>query len=108
MKIIEIIEKFSRLGIYEKREVGDNYIELVFYNTEIAEWNKIFTDILDPAIKPAGVKPNKDVQNLTEDFGGIYEEQTLYKKEFENTTIIAMFWPWQNDVNTTLKVIALH
>lgn len=102
-----IIEKCSTLNIYEKRSMTDKYCELVFYSKDTDKWNKIFNNIFHQAVKPAEAKSTKDDLRLTKDYGGICDNQTLFKKEFEGTTIIAMFWPWQDGVYTTLKVAVL-
>ena len=107
MTLKEIIEKCSKLSVYEQRDITDEYDELVFYNREIDEWNKIFIVILGQPTKPAGVKPTKDDLRLVEDYGGIDDNQTLFKKEFDDVTVIAMFWPWGDDVHTTLKIAFL-
>ena len=104
MTLKEIIEKCNILSVHDKRIISDEYNELVFYNKEIDKWNKIFVDILGPAIKPAGVEPTKDDLQLTKDYGGIYDNQTLFKKEFDDVIVIAMFWPWGDDTHTTLKI----
>ena len=103
----EIIEKCSRLKVDESRSVAEDYAELVFFNKEISEWNKILVDALGPAIKPAGTEPTEEDLRLTEDYGGIHDSQTLFKKEFDGFTVIAMFWPWQDNEHTTLKMAAL-
>ena len=107
MILKEIIKKCSMLSIYEERRITDGYGELVFYNKEIDGWNKIFADIFGPPIKPAGAKPTKDDLDLTKDFGGISVNQILFKKEFGDGTAIAMFWPWQDNIHTTLKIVFL-
>jgi len=107
MTLKEIIEKCSKLSVYEQRYITGDYDELVFYNREIDKWNKIFTAVLGPPIKPAGVEPTKDDLRLTRDYGGIDDNQTLFKKEFDDVTVIAMFWPWGDDIHTTLKIIFL-
>jgi hypothetical protein len=101
----EIAERFGQLGIYEKRALADDYGEFVFYNKEGQAWYDIFTEILGPAKKPPGVKPAKEDLELTKDYGGIYPNQTLFKREFDGTTVVAMFWPWQDKEHTTLKMI---
>ena len=107
MTLREIIEKCSALGVCEERCITDEYGELVFYNREIDEWDKILADIFGHAIKPAGVSPSKDDLHLTKDYGGIWIDQTLFKKDFDDVTMIAMFWPWKDDIHTTLKVALL-
>ena len=103
----EIIEKCEKLNISEKREATDNYYEAVFSTKDTDQWNNALSEILGPAVKPAGTKPNKEDQRLTRQLGGIYENQTLFKKEFDSSIIIAMFWPWQDGEHTTLKIAHL-
>ena len=105
MMLQNIIKKWSKLNIYEKRCINDEHADIVFYCSEITEWNKIFTENLGPAIKPSGVKPTNDDLDLTKDCGGISFNQTLFKKEFDDGTVIAMFWPWQDGIHVTLKII---
>ena len=105
--IKEIFEKLSSLNIYEKRGITDEYCELVFFTKDTAEWEKILTGILGPASKPPKTKPTKEDQLLTKDRGGIHNDQTLFKKLLGGITVIAMFWPWQDDIHTTLKVAVI-
>lgn len=107
MTLKEIVERCSGLGVYEQRSITDEYGELVFYNKEIDQWNMVFSDILGPAVKPQGAKPTKDDLRLTKNYGGIRAEQTLFKKEIDGFPVIAMFWPWQDEVHTTLKLAVL-
>lgn len=108
MTLREIIEKCSGLSVYEERCITDEYGELVFYNQEITEWNKISADIFGPAVKPAGMKPTEDDLHLTKDYGGIWVDQTLFKGEFGDVIVIAMFWPWSDGIHTTLKMALLN
>lgn len=107
MTLNEIIKKCDTLSISEMRRNSDEFCELVFYNKDIDEWNTIFADILGHAIKPAGIEPTKDDQYLTKDYGGTWFDQTVFKKEFDDVTVIAMFWPWQDGIHTTLKMALL-
>jgi len=77
----EIINKGQKLGIKEKRRFSDEYCELIVFSKELNEWINIFTEFLGPALKPAGVKPTLDDLALTKDYGGIYENQILFKKD---------------------------
>ena len=107
MTLKEIVEKLSGLNIVEVRSSTEDSHELVFTNEKIDDWDKIFTEMLGPAVKPRGVKPTKEDQSITDKYGGIYNNQVLYKKEFDNAVVLAMFWPWQDDVHTTLKIVLL-
>ncbi|MBP7088320.1 MAG: hypothetical protein KBB01_03370 [Candidatus Omnitrophica bacterium] len=108
MNLREIIEKSNKLKIYEQRCLSDEYYEAVIYSQDLGEWYKIFTAILGPAAKPEGTKASKQDQDLAKDYGGIFDNQTLFKKEEENAMVIAMFWPWQNKIYTTIKIAFLE
>jgi hypothetical protein len=104
MTLKEIIEKCSKLDIKEKRCVSDEYYELIFYSKDINEWNRIFADIFGHPVKPAGTKPTVDDLSFTKDYGGICANQILFKKDDNKQVIIAMFWPWQDNTHSTLKL----
>lgn len=104
MTIKDIADKLSSLKVYEQRELTDTYSELVFCNTEKDAWYAIITEVLGPAVKPSGAKPAKDDLKLTDEYGGIFANQTLFKKAVDGVTFLAMFWPWQDDEHTTLKI----
>ena len=103
----EIFEKCSMLSVEDKRCFTDDYVWLVFPNKQMDKWNEVFNDVFGPAAKPAGIMPSEDNLHLTKDYGGIRKNQTLFKKEFDNATVIAMFWPWQDNIRTTLKMVLL-
>ena len=104
MTLEELSERYSNLNICEKRTTTDEFRELVFYSKEIDDWTKVIASFLGAPIKPPGVKPSKQDRHLTEKFGGISDNQTLFSDE---KSLIAMFWPWQDEVHTTLKIARL-
>ena len=108
MTLREIIKKCGALSIDEKRRMSDGFCELVFYNKDIDAWNNLFADMLGNAVKAAGREPTENDQYLTKDYGGILLNQTLFKKEFDDVIVIAMFWPWQDGIHTTLKMALLR
>ena len=95
----EIIGRCGELSVCEKRTIGDDYCELVFYTKDTDAWIKVLADNLGPT-----VKPGREDSRLAEDFGGIRGNQTLFKKEFDDFFVIAMLWPWQDNASTTLKI----
>ncbi len=103
----EIIGKCDMLPVYKERRITDEYIEIVFYSKDIVRWNDIFVDVLGSPIKPKGVNPTEGDLNLAKDCGGISGEQTLFKREYDGAIVMAMFWPWQDGVCTTLKMTFL-
>jgi hypothetical protein len=107
MTLKEIVEKCSGLSVYEKRKITDEYVEIIICSKDIDEWLRILTNILGPAIKPAGLKPTKEDSRLTNEYGGIEDNQILFKKEFQDAAAMAMFWPWGSGIYVTLKLVLL-
>jgi hypothetical protein len=107
MMLKDILSKISHININEKRTLSEEYSELVFLNKDIEELYKVFADIFGEPLKKQGAKPSKDILRLTKEYGGVWEDQTLFKKDNEQSTIIAMFWPWQDNMHTTLKMAAI-
>ena len=108
MKLSDIIGRFNDLKIHADRVATDDYYEIVFYSKDTAVWDKAITDALGPAVKPSKIKPTKEDLRITDAYGGIQAGQTLFKKDFEGHSIIAMFWPWQDQAHTTLKMALLN
>ncbi len=108
MELKEIIDCCSHLKIREKRCLTDDFIELVFKNEEVDEWHRVLSAFLGDPIKPKGQEPSDDDLKLTEKTGGIRIEQTLFEKEFEDASIIAKFWPWMDNIHTTLRMALLQ
>ena len=106
--IKKITDRCSALEVFERRSEDGGYRELVIFNRDINEWEKVFIDCLGPAVKPPGKKPTRDDLRLTKDYGSIAANQTLFKKEFDDGSVIAMLWPWGDEVHTTLKITALN
>jgi len=107
VEIKEIIKKCASLDIYEERCIADDYYEVVFYTKDTSQWNELFTEILGLAVKPYGVEPKQEDITLTKKHGGLRENQTLFKREINNSIMLAMFWPWQDEVRTTIKVVSV-
>lgn len=107
LQLREITDCFSTLKVIEKRCLNDEFVELVFQKTEIDEWHRILSAFLGNPTKPQGKEPSVKDLEITSTTGGIRLDQTLFEHEFENGTIIAKFWPWQDDSHITLKMALL-
>ena len=108
MKLPDIIGRFADLKIHVKRVTADDYYELVFYSDDTAQWDKVITSFLGSPVKPPKIKPTKEDLRISDAYGGIQAGQTLFKKDFEGHSIMAMFWPWQDRAHTTLKIALLN
>jgi hypothetical protein len=70
----------------------------------LAPWLNVLDSLLSPPAKPAGAKPSQEIKNITAPFGGVRDNQTLYKKDTPEGSWLAMLWPWGNQQQTTLKL----
>jgi len=102
MNLKEIIAELTKLDVYEKRSIGDDYGELVLLNTPAL--HKTLTDIFGPAMKESNEKPDKEMIILAKEYGGIWDNQTLFKKDSQSCILIAMLWPWDDKQHITLKL----
>ena len=98
------MEKAGNLEIYQSRHQSDDYLELVVLNKDIEQWNMAVAEVMGPVLKSAGASPTDYDRSITQEFGGIMPGQVLFEKKTTVNSLIAMFWPWQDSVHTTLKV----
>ncbi|MDX9786828.1 MAG: hypothetical protein RBT11_08630 [Desulfobacterales bacterium] len=107
MKLKDIFQQLAHLKIVETRVMDDEYVELVFLNMDLGAWYKTLAANLGEPRKQAGSEPTREDQTLTRQTGGIWVNQTLFEKSFGDVTVIAKFWPWGDEVHTTLKMALL-
>jgi hypothetical protein len=104
MDLAKIMAKSGSLTVSERRSATVNYQEVVFSYRDMQAWHKLMEEELGPAVKPPGKKPSREDEEITEDFGGIHANQTLFRKDTPEGTVIAMFWPWSDEERVTLKL----
>lgn len=107
MQLKEILEGCKHLRIVEQRCNTQEFIDIVFDNKDIDEWQRILSGLLGAPRKPKGQEPTNGDLKITAKTGGIRIEQTLFEKDFPENTIIAKFWPWKDDRYTTLRMSTL-
>ena len=110
MELIDLLSKLKHLDYTQKKYHVDRhgeYVQLVFSSKHLPAWMESIASILDEPVKTADQPVNKDVIALTEDFGEIFDHQTLYYHEVDHHRIMAMFWPWSNREWITLKIMIL-
>jgi hypothetical protein len=60
---------------------------------------------MGPPIKVKGQPVTDKLVQLTEDFGEIFDHQTLFYQEQDDQRALAMIWPWNDRDLITLKVM---
>lgn len=107
MQLTTIMAALRHLSVYENRCVNAEFVELVFFNRDLDQWQNSISTVLGAPRKIQGQDPTPGDLELTARTGGIRIEQTLFEKKVENGIIIAKFWPWKDDVHTTLRMAFL-
>ena len=102
--VTAIMAACEGIKIEERREVTEDYAELVVYTSDLEEWTAKIGSVTGPPAKPAGEKPTSQHNTITDSFGGIHKEQTLFHKQDGESTTVVMFWPWGDGEHTTVKM----
>ena len=104
MNIHDILQLCSQFETEREHDISQDFVERVFFAKDIKKWENVLSDILGPAVKKAGDKTTQNYFDLTINYGGILDSQTLFYKKFKEHSIIAMFWPWRDNNQVTLKI----
>jgi hypothetical protein len=110
MELIDLIVKLKHLDYSQKKYHVDRrgeYAQLVFSSRHMKEWLECIAEMLGPPVKTAQQPVSEEIIALTEDFGEIFDHQTLFYREVDRHRVIAMFWPWKDREFTTLKIMVL-
>ncbi len=108
MKLFDFISKFRHLHPSQKKYHVDSrgeYAQLVFDRRDLQEWNRAVANMLGPPVKTEDQPVTDELIRLTEDFGEIFDHQTLFCVEKNDQRILAMFWPWRDSHLVTLKIM---
>ena len=117
MKIAELVGEVLWSAIKELRENSDSYEEIVVFNKDLSQWNKVLKEKLGPPLDHDGkneADESSDKISSAEktaaldkanSCGGIRGNQTLYYGTYESQKLMIMIWPWQDNKHTTLKKV---
>ena len=104
MSLTVLAEQCKELDVYEQRYNSEDYKELVFFAADLPKWQKVLEAQLGPPEKQPWEQPNNTHLELTQNFGGIFRGQTLFKAQLGDSHVMAMIWPWEDDKYMTLKI----
>ena len=100
----ELLGELKRLNIDEIRTDTTTFFEFTINTGLSDQLQNTLESYFGIAFKPAGSRPNKDAQKVTESMGGIRENQTLYLLEEDQNLNCAMIWPWSDGQTATVKL----
>ena len=107
MNLSELIENVKKIERDSIRDDQVNRLELVVQVARLPEINSMLTSFFGPPKKPAGEQPSGDTKKVTERYGGILKDQTLYSKAESGNSYLAMIWPWQDKARATVKIFSV-
>ena len=108
MKLTDFISKFENLHPFQNKYHCDRrgeYAQLIFNHRDLPQLYQIIQDMLGSPVKTEDQPVTDELVRLTEDFGGIFDHQTLFWMEKANQRILVMFWPWRDGHRVTLKIM---
>lgn len=103
MSLQLIVKAIASFPIAETRDHSDEYLELVFFAANLAQWEQALAQHLGAPVKPPGTVPSADDKSITKNYGGVQKNQTLFRGAAA-MPFIAMLWPWQDGEHVTLKI----
>lgn len=105
MDIIEMLESIKRIPSLQLQEKGKDFLGAVIDNNELVSIRDILDAFFGPPLKPENTKVTAEVADISNPYGGIRENQTLYYRKDGNDRVLVMLWPWNDNSRFTLKVI---
>lgn len=102
--IAEVKDMRVRSRSYHVDDQGE-YGELVFFTDDLIDWETVLYRNFGPPIKKPQEPVTRELMELTGLFGELFDHQTLYVRKDPQLLVLAMLWPWQDKIHTTLKLI---
>ena len=104
----QLDNKFRSLNIFKERKSNETYREIVFFNKDMKKWDRVLSGKLGAPVKSKWTGTDQALKKITRKFGGIRKGQTVYIKEYDNCSILAMIWPWKDRTHSTLKLSMIY
>lgn len=105
MPFEELIADIHKVKIEETRTSSNNFFEAVLVQDELVGLIVVLEKFFGQPAWPSKKRLPVNIKNHIREFGGIMPGQTLYFCSNDDSTVIAMLWPWTDRQHTTLKII---
>ncbi len=103
--IDEVMRKAKKIEHEQTRRESEDYLEMVMFRHSLKDLDGLFEGYFGPALKRPGEEPQADAERLTNRYGGIAKDQTLYHARRDSARHLAMVWPWADGKRMTVKII---
>lgn len=104
MTMDELRTKIKKLRLEERRLDEPQALEVVLEAGQLPALTQILEGYFGCALKKPGERPSRELAKVADTYGGIRQNQSLYYRKDENSSSIAMIWPWSDGLLVTLKV----
>ena len=106
MEYRDMIDQIKVLPLIQLQEQSDTFFGVVMATAEFKQLEPLLNNFFGQPIKPPQTEATPEVSQMTESYGGIRENQTLYfRKGYQNRSILAMICPWGDGNSFTLKIV---
>ncbi len=99
---LQELKKFPNI---ELRSDEPECFEFVVKTSDLPKVHTVLETFFGKPMKPAGTRASSEAKKMTEAYGGIRDDQTLYHLESEELYYYSLIWPWANGQSVTVKVI---
>ncbi len=104
MTFEELADQIKNGPCEEVRTQTESFLEVVVGTAFLGTVSGMLEAYFGSPMKAEGKKPDRESSRYAEPYGGIRQNQTLYRKK-EGGPATAILWPWGSGSRVTLKLI---
>jgi hypothetical protein len=104
MQFEEIMNEIKGIEFDAVRVEDQYYFEAVILKDNLPELTGRLEKLFGKKLFPSDKKLTPDAEKTVAAFGGVRGDQTLYFLKEKDYSYFAMFWPWSDDCNITVKL----
>ena len=104
MQFKELRMKVEGIGFEKVRSNTDDFFEAFLPVDKLPDLISVLETLLGPPAIPNSKGVSQPVQQIAEEYGGIWAGQTFYYQAQEDRALFAMLWPWADKEHITLKL----
>jgi hypothetical protein len=102
--IDELMRRARKIRHEQTRRESEDYLEMVMFRESSNDVLSLFESYFGSPLKASGQDPDDEAERLSNPYGGIAKEQTLYHAAREDADHLAMIWPWTDGKRMTVKI----
>lgn len=99
------LDELKKAPCQELRSTDPECFEIVVKVSDLSKINSVLETFFGKPMKPAGTRTSPEAKKVSEAYGGVRDDQTLYYLESEELYYYSLIWPWANGQTVTVKVI---